>query len=75
MSVVPDKVSYEELMQVLVCKASNPTLVQKFEMLSRFEEAKQARLGREAPDCCGVKNPVSIGCNCKSITLRYPKDF
>jgi hypothetical protein len=57
MPVIPDKVSYEELMQILVCEASNLTLVQKFEMLSRFEEAKQARLGREAPDCCGGKEP------------------
>ena len=52
MSVVPDKVSYEELMQVLVCQASNITLAEKFEMISKLQEAKQAKLGREALDCC-----------------------
>ena len=36
MPVIPDEISYEELMQVLVCEASNLTLVQKLEMLSRF---------------------------------------
>ena len=51
MSVVPDKVSYEELMQVLVCQASDLTLVQKFEMISKLQKAKQAKLGREALDC------------------------
>jgi hypothetical protein len=48
MSVIPEQVSYEELMQVLVCESSNLTSVQKFERLSKFEQAKQARLDREA---------------------------
>ena len=52
MSVVPDQVSYEELMQVLVCQASDLTLAQKFERISKLQEAKQAKLGREALDCC-----------------------
>ena len=59
MPVIPDEVSYEELMQVLVCEASNLTLVQKLEMLSRFKKTEQARLGREAPDCCGGKEPCA----------------
>ena len=57
MSVVPDKVSYEELMQVLVCRASDITLAQKFEKISKLQEAKQAKLGREALDCCGGEEP------------------
>ena len=52
MSVVPDKVSCEELMQVLVCQASDLTLAEKFETISKLQEAKQAKLGREALDCC-----------------------
>jgi hypothetical protein len=57
MSVVPDKVSYEELRQVLVCQASNLTLPQKFEMISKLQEAKQAKLDREAPDCYESEEP------------------
>ena len=52
MSIVPDKVNYEELMQILVCQASDLTLAEKFEMISKLQEAKQAKLGREALDCC-----------------------
>lgn len=57
MSVVPDKVSYEELRQVLVCQASDLTLAEKFEMISKLQEAKQAKLGREALDCCESEEP------------------
>lgn len=45
MPVIPDRVSYEELMQILVCESSNLTLVQKIEILSGFEQAIAGLIG------------------------------